>query len=128
MVNGVISTCFVSDIHPLLIVEIFLNRRHQFDMLDRRFMRPTPGYLTHIPPIYTILVAAAHSFAVESTATMPLCYQLHMLCGGRDENHHHYCGSHKSIIADYGEPPIEPSNSAAKTGLVSLLLLRNDDI
>ena len=52
-------------------------------MLDGRVMRPTPGYLAHIPPIYIILVAAAHSFAVESTVTMPLCYQLHMLCGGR---------------------------------------------
>ena len=52
-------------------MKIFLNRLHQFDMLDGRVMRPTPGYLAHIPPIYIILVDAAHFVAVDSTAMMP---------------------------------------------------------
>ena len=106
-------------------MKIFLNRLHRFDMLDSRFMRPTPGYLAHISPIYIILVAAAHFVTVESTVSMLLCYRRHVLCGGRGENHHRYCGGQTSIIADYGEPPIEPLNSAAKTGLGATLLLWN---
>ena len=104
-------------------MKIFLNRCHRFDMLDGRVMRPTPGYLAHMPPIYIILVDVAHFVAVDSTATMPLCYRRHVLCSGRGENHHRYCGGQTSIIADYGEPPIEPLNSAAKTGLEATLLL-----
>ena len=106
-------------------MKIFLNRLHRFDMLDGRFMRPTPGYLAHISPIYIILVAAAHFVAVESTALMPLCYRRHVLRSGRGENHHRYCGGQTSIIADYGEPPIEPLNSSSKTGLEATLLLWN---
>ena len=52
-------------------MEIFQNRLHRFDMLDSRFMRPTPGYLALMPPLYIILVAAAHFVAVESTTSMP---------------------------------------------------------
>ena len=106
-------------------MEIFLNRLHRFDMLDGRFMRPTPGYLAHMPPICIILVAPAHFVAVESTETMPLCYRRHVLCGGRGENHHRYCGGQKSHCATYGEPPIEPLNSASKTGLFTVVLVWN---
>jgi hypothetical protein len=109
-------------------VEIFLNRLHRFNMLDRRFMRPTPGYLAHIPPIYIILVAVAHCIAVKSIVSMPLCYRIHVLCGGGCENHHRYCGGQTSIVADYGEPPIEPLNSAFKSGLVTIVLVWNTDI
>ena len=109
-------------------MEIFLNWFHRFNMLDRCFMRATPGYLAHIPPIHIILVAAAHCIAVKSIVSMPLCYRIHVLCGGGCENHHRYCGGQTSIVADYGKPPIEPLNSAFKSGLVATILLWNDDI
>ena len=109
-------------------MEIFLNRVHMFDMLDRRCIRPTPRYLAHIPPIYIVLVATAHFAAVEWTVTTPLCYWLQVLCGGGGENHHRNCGGHTSLCARYGEPPMEPLNSAANTGLDTTLLLWNVEI
>ena len=109
-------------------MEIFLNRLHRFHMFDRRFMRPTPGYLAYIPPIYIILVAAVHFIAVESTVSMPLCYRIHVLCGGGVENHHCYCDGQTSIIADYGEPLIELLNSAFKSGLGTIVLVWNTNI
>ena len=82
-------------------MEIFLNRLHRFDMLDRRCMRPTPGHLAHIPSIYIILDATTNLLAVSWTETTPLCYWLHVLCGGGDENHHRYCGGQTSLSAEY---------------------------
>ena len=43
--------------------------------------------------------------------------------------HHYRCyGGQMSLYAHDGEPPIEPLNSAAKTGLEAILLLWNVDI
>ena len=109
-------------------MEIFLNRLHRFDMLDRRCMRPTPGHLAHIPSIYIILDATTNLLAVSWTETTPFCYWLHVLCGGGDENHHRYCGGQTSLSAEYSEPPIEPLYSASKNGLEPTLLHWNVDI
>ena len=99
-----------------------------FDMLDRRCIGPTPRYLAQIPPIYIVLVATAHFDAVEWTVTTPLCYWLQVLCGGGGENHHCCCGGQRSLCAEYGEPPMEPLNSAANTCLDTTLVLWNVDI
>ena len=109
-------------------MEIFLNRLHRFDMLDRRCMRPTPGHLEDIPPIYIILVAPTTLLAVSCTEKAPLCHWLHVLCSGVDENHHRYCGGQTSLCAEYDEPPIEPLISASKNGVEPTLLLSNVDI
>ena len=60
--------------------------------------------------------------------TTPLCYWLLVLCCGGGKNHHCSCGGRPPLFAAYGEPPIEPLNSAAKTCLVNTLLLWNVDI
>ncbi len=75
-----------------------------------------------------VLIAAARFLAVESTAATPLCYRLQVLCGGGGENHHRYCGGQTPLCAEYGEPPMEPLNSAANTGLDTTFLLWNVDI
>ena len=87
-----------------------------------------PRYLADLSLIYIILVIPTTRFVVEFTEIM--LYAIDYTCNAAEggQNHYRSCGGQTSLCAHDGEPPIEPLNSAAKTGLDTILLLWNVNI
>ena len=86
-----------------------------------------PRYLADLSLISIILVIPANRFVVEFTEIM--LYAIDYICTASEggQNHYRCYGGQTSLFAHDGEPPIEPLNSAAKTGLETMLLLLNVD-
>ena len=78
--------------------------------------------------ISIILVVPTNRFVVEFTEIM--LYAIDYTCTAEEggQNHYRCYGGQTSLCAHDGEPPIEPLNSAVKTGLDAMLLLCNVDI
>ena len=87
-----------------------------------------PRYLADLSLISIILVITVNRFVVELTEIM--LYATDYICTAAEggQNHYRCYGGQTSLCAHDGEPPIEPLNSAVKTGLDTMLLLRNVDI
>ena len=88
-----------------------------------------PRYLADLSLISIILVITANRFVVELTEIMLYATDYNICTAAEGGQNHYRCyGGQTSLCAHDGEPPIEPLNSAAKTGLDTVLLLWNVDI
>jgi hypothetical protein len=87
-----------------------------------------PRYLADLSLISIILGTPANRFVVESTEIMLIAIDYRSTAAEGGQNHYRCYDGQKSLCAHDSEPPIEPLNSAAKTGLEAMLLLWNVDI
>ena len=87
-----------------------------------------PRYLADLSLIFIILAIPANRFVVDFTEMMLYAADYIALQRRGVKNTTAAVAGQTSLCAHDGEPPIEPLNSAAKTGLDTMLLLWNVDI